>query len=335
VNPILVELTRGKLIESAHRGAIAIARPSGELCLALGESSRPVFPRSSVKALQAIPLIESGAADRFAFGAPELALACASHSGSKRHTMLVADMLRRAGLNYCALTCGAHMPADDSAANELIATGAIPSSLHNNCSGKHVGMLATARHCGEPTEGYWLPEHPVQARILAVLRELTGAALPADVRAIDGCSVPTWAIALRDLAQAFARFVTGDGMGGARAAVCQQIAEACWSEPELVAGPGRLDTLALKHLKRRLFLKTGAEGIYCGALPWLGLGFALKIDDGAKRASEFVVGAMIDRLFADASGISPTRRLENWRGLMVGEARIADALERALDKLPS
>jgi L-asparaginase II len=323
------------LIESVHRGAIAIARPSGELCLALGETSHPVFPRSSVKALQAIPLIESGAADRFAFGAQELALACASHSGTRRHTMLVADMLRRIGLTHSALSCGAHTPADDTAAQELIAIGATPSSLHNNCSGKHAGMLATARHCSEPTEGYWQPEHPVQVRILAVLQDLTGSTLSPDVRAIDGCSVPTWAIALRNLAQAFARFATGEGMSVARAAVCLRITEACWSEPELVAGPGRLDTLALKQLKGRLFLKTGAEGIYCGALPRLGLGFAVKTDDGAKRASELVVAAMIDRLFADARGLGPARHLENWRGLTVGEARIADALERALDKLPA
>jgi L-asparaginase II len=335
VNPILVELTRGKLIESVHRGAIAIARPSGELYLALGETSQPVFPRSSVKALQAIPLIESGAADCFAFGAQELALACASHSGTRRHTMLVADMLRRVGLTHCALSCGAHMPTDDNAAHELIAIGATPSSLHNNCSGKHAGMLATAKHCGDPLQGYWQPEHPVQARILTVLRDLTGSALSPDVRAIDGCSIPTWAIALRNLAQAFARFATGEGMGTARAAVCQRIAEACWSEPDLVAGPGRLDTLALKQLKGRMFLKTGAEGIYCGALPLLGLGFALKIDDGAKRASEVVVAAMIDRLFTDARGLGPARHLENWRELIVGEARIPDALERALDKLPA
>src|SRR5262245_26619018 len=179
-NPILIELTRGALVESAHVGAVAVVRADGEMAAAVGDIARPVFPRSAIKPLQALPFVESGAVDRFGFGAPEIALACASHSGTARHVAGVTAMLSGFGLAVADLACGRHEPTDDDAARELERLGAAPSPVHNNCSGKHAAMLATARHLGEPSEGYWRPDHPVQQRVRRALEDMTGCPLGAD-----------------------------------------------------------------------------------------------------------------------------------------------------------
>jgi L-asparaginase II len=334
-NPVLVEVTRGGLVESRHSGALAIARPDGSIALALGDIEAPVFPRSAVKALQALPLVESGAADAYRFGNEELALACASHSASPRHVSVATRMLARAGQTGEALGCGSHLPLDEAAAHELIRRSQPPSAVHNNCSGKHSGMVATAVFLKEPIAGYWLHEHPVQRRIHAVLGEMTGLELSAEVRAIDGCSVPTWAIPLKNLAAAFARFISGVGMTAGRAAAAKRIAWACLAEPELVAGKGRACTLLMETLKGAAFVKTGAEGVFCAALPGSGLGIALKIDDGAKRASEVAIAATLARLLPGSSAlvgglIEP--RLSNWRGTEVGTLRPARDLVAAIER---
>ena len=179
-NPVLIELTRGALVESVHAGAIAVVRADGEVVAAVGDIARPIFPRSAIKPLQALPFLESGAADRFGFGAPEIALACGSHAGARPHVAGVTAMLAGAGLSTTALACGTHEPMDAAAARELLRSGASPSPAHHNCSGKHAAMLATARHLAEPTEGYWRPDHPVQQRIRRALEDMTGCALGAD-----------------------------------------------------------------------------------------------------------------------------------------------------------
>src|SRR5690606_3199858 len=185
-NPVLVELLRGGRVESRHRGSVAIAGPDGRLALALGEVHRPIFPRSAIKAIQCLPLIETGAADQFGFRPAEIALACASHSGTERHVAVAAGMLAKAGLDVTALACGAHEPLSSDATHQIILNRQQLAPLHNNCSGKHAGMLATAVHMGEPVEDYWRPEHPVQARIAAVLEDLTGAPITNDRVGIDG-----------------------------------------------------------------------------------------------------------------------------------------------------
>lgn len=332
-NPILIEVTRGPLVESWHRGAVAIAAPSGALALRLGDVERPVYPRSAVKALQALPLIESGAADHFGFGMPEIALACGSHAGTERHTHLAAAMLARAGLDQDDLGCGAHLPLGSSAASALVAVGELPSQLHNNCSGKHAGMLATAVHLGEPTAGYWDVSHPVQRRIHQALAEITGLPLGADVRGIDGCSVPNWAMPLSVLARAFAKLVTGEGMPAERRAAVARILDACWEQPDMVAGKSRADTVVMRALPRQVYMKTGAEGVYCGAFPELGLGFALKIDDGAKRAAAGAAMALVERVYPAARGLMPVGAIKTWRGLEVGEVRSSALFEDSLASL--
>ena len=330
-NPVLVETLRGECVESLHRGSIAIAGPDGRLVFAAGEVHRPVFPRSAIKAIQCLPLIETGAADRFGFGAAEIALACASHSATERHVAVAAGMLAKAGLNATALACGAHEPLSAAAARRLVREQLSPTPLHNNCSGKHAGMLATAVHMGESIADYWRPDHPVQARIAAALAEMTGAVISADRLGIDGCSAPNWAIPLTNLARAFARLATGEGLSAAHSRAARRIIQSCWAEPDLVAGPERLDTVLMARFSGLVFLKSGAEGSYCGAVPVRKLGFAVKIDDGGKRASELVVKALVARLVPEARELSTEETLPNWRGLPAASIRCTASWLEALD----
>jgi L-asparaginase II len=330
-NPVLIELTRGHLVESTHSGAIAVVSLDGKVVAGIGDTARPVFPRSAIKPLQALPFVETRAVDRFRLGAPEIAIACASHTGTIRHTGLVAAMLHRAGLSADALGCGTHEPTHAATQRALIRSGAHPSPLHHNCSGKHAAMLATAVHMAEPTEGYWRPDHPVQQRIRSVLEDMTGATLAADVCGIDGCSVPNWAIPLSGLARAFARLGSADGLATPHAAAAARITGACWAHPDLVAGPGALVTEIMQRLPGQVLVKSGAEGVYCGALPQHGLGFALKIDDGAKRAAEAALVHLIARYYPTVRG--PGATLTNWRGLEVGEVRPSPELAAMLARL--
>ena len=210
-NPVLVEMVRGGLVESRHRGAVAVVDADGATVLALGDVARPVYPRSAVKPLQALPLIESGAADRYGFGDQEIALACASHGGEPAHVEVASRMLARAGLDASALECGAHWPSHQPSSQALARTGA-PSALHNNCSGKHAGFLCVACAAGVEHCGYVKAKHVVQREVRGALEELTGVGLSADVCGIDGCSIPTWAVPLTALAHGFARFGTGQGL---------------------------------------------------------------------------------------------------------------------------
>jgi L-asparaginase II len=329
-NPILVELLRGGLVESQHAGAFIIARANGEAVAAAGDVSRPIFPRSAVKALQALPLVETGAADQFGFGDAELALACSSHSGTAGHADLARAMLAKAGQGASALACGAHDPTHEASARELARRGERFSALHNNCSGKHAGMVCTCQHRGDPVAGYLDIAHPHQQRIARVFADFCGDGFKADRYGIDGCSAPNWALPLKDLARAFALYMTGDGLSPDRRRATERIAKACMARPDLVAGPGRMDTTAMIALKGRVFMKTGAEGVYCGGFPALGLGFAVKVDDGNKRAAEAITEAIIKRFIDDTPSLGAYGPIKNWAGTAVGETRAADALLRAL-----
>jgi L-asparaginase II len=194
-------------------------------------------------------------------------------------------------------------------------------------------MIATAIHLGEPPAGYWEPDHPVQRRIHAVLCELTGLPLGPDVRGVDGCSVPNWAMPLSAMAGAFARFVTGEGLDASRRRAIERILAACWSNPELVAGKGRADTVVMRALPGKVFMKTGAEGVYCGAFPEHRLGFAVKIDDGAKRAAAGVAMALVERFYPAARGLMPYGPIKTWRGADAGAIRSSQELEAALADL--
>lgn len=323
-NPVLVEALRGRLVESRHCGAVAVADADGRRVLAVGETERPVYPRSAIKALQALPLIESGAADRFVLADEELALACASHSGEPGHIATATKMLQRAGLDASALKCGAHWPINQAAAQALARTGGVASALHNNCSGKHAGFLCTACALDADRGTYVEPSHPVQREVKAVLESLGGATIGEDVCAVDGCSVPTWALPLDALAKAFARFGSGAGMAAGRAKAAARLRAACAAHPWHVAGTGRFCTEIMQRFGARLFVKTGAEGVFCASLPKEGLGIAVKCDDGASRAAEVAVAATLARLLPDdRAALEPFVRpmLRNWNGIVVGGLR--------------
>lgn len=328
-NPVLVEVTRGALVECQHRGALAVVSASGDSLLELGDIARPVYPRSAVKALQAIPFIESGAAAHFGFGWREMALAAASHAGSERHVEVARGMLERIELSEHDLCCGTHNPFDDASSRALIIAQRRPTTLHHNCSGKHLAMLATAMHLDEPLITYWQPDHPVQRRVHEVLEDIGGEAIGTEVCGTDGCSVPNWAMPARTLARAFSRFGQGSDLPECRRAAIHDIMQACWAEPELVGGEGRLDTLVMARFPGEIFIKTGADGAYCGSFVKRGLGFALKIDDGATRAAEAVVIALIEMVMPEARGAFKTRILRNARGDEVGEVRPATVLAHA------
>ena len=303
----------------------------GRTIFALGDVTAPAFPRSAVKALQALPLIEQGAADRFGLSDEELALACASHSGEAAHIAGVERMLAKAGLEPSDLRCGAHWPIAQAAAAAVARSGA-PTPLHNNCSGKHAGFLCVARALGVDHAEYWRPQHPVQRLVRSALEDFTGAALAEACCAIDGCSVPTWAVPLRNLAHGFAKFGTGRGISPERARAAARLRQACAKAPWFVAGTGRFCTEIMQLLGQRVFVKTGAEGVYCATLPKQDLGIAVKCDDGASRAAQAIMAAVIARFLPLAAGeraalsgfVEPS--LRNWNGFEVGQIRMTDAL---------
>lgn len=329
-NPVLVEVTRGTRVESRHRGAFAVVGGHGDVVAEAGDIDSPVYPRSAVKILQALPLVENGWADRFGFDDADLALACASHGGEPIHTATARAMLKKLGLDEAALECGVHWPSSKGAARALVRAGAEPSQLHNNCSGKHAGFLCVACALDAPRAGYVGPTHPVQTLVAGSLADLYEQELGEP--ATDGCSIPTYAVPLRALARAFARLGTGEALGPERVRAAARLRTAVAAHPDLVAGTGRLDTAVAAHFGTRIYTKTGAEGVFCATLPERGWGLALKCDDGGTRASEATLVELLRRLMpwseadeaAMAGRLSPV--LRNWNGIEVGRIRPAAAL---------
>lgn len=332
-DPVVVEVVRGTMVECVHRGAAVVSDAEGRIVFSVGEAGRPIYPRSAVKALQALPLVESGAAERYGLTDAELALCCASHGGEERHAATAAAILAKAGLTPEALECGAHWPTSQAAARALSREGGKPTALHNNCSGKHAGFLCFA--CGEglATGGYVGKAHPVQRFVAEAIGTMTGHALDEDTAfGTDGCSIPTFAVPLDKLAHGFARLATGHGVGPERAKALARIRAACAAEPFMVAGTGRFCTGVMELFGPRAFVKTGAEGVFCAALPDQGLGIALKCADGATRASEVMMAALIARFLpmSEEEGQRFQRFLTpvmtNWNGIRVGHVQPAGAL---------
>jgi L-asparaginase II len=323
-NPILIEVTRGALVESIHRGAVAVAHADGKLRLSIGDIAQPVFPRSSLKPVQAIPLVESGAADAFKLGDEEIALACASHSGEPMHTERVSAWLKRIGCTADDLACGVHPVRYEPVAEAMIRAGQKPTRIHNNCSGKHTGFLTLAKHLSAPTKGYEKIEHPVQRAVVETLKDLAGieGELPWGV---DGCTAPNFALPLAKLARAMARIANPQGLSPKRAAAAKRILHAMIEHPELVAGTGRVCTALMREANGKAAVKTGAEGVYVAILPDMGLGIALKIDDGAGRASEAAIAQVLLNLGVTPAGGEASRLaradVRNMRGEPVGERR--------------
>jgi L-asparaginase II len=330
-NPVLVEVTRGNLVESRHRGMIVAVDGDGKVLFSQGEIEAGVFPRSACKAMQGLPLVESGAADAYGFGNRELALACSSHNGEPEHAALAGAMLAAAGQDVSVLECGAHWSFEQPVLIGQTRSMGQPTALHNNCSGKHAGFVCAACHTGKDLKGYVGYEHPVQAEIRGVMESLTGAALASDNCGVDGCSIPTYAMSLKSLAHGFAKMATGTGLAPVRAKAARRLIDACMAEPFYVAGTKRACTRLMQTAPGRIFAKTGAEGVFCAAIPEKGVAIALKCEDGTTRAAEAMVAATLARFFADEPDLhaalmaQANRAMYNWNGIHVGDVRVTEA----------
>lgn len=337
-NACLVDVTRGTLVECRHAGAIAVADADGGTVWSIGDVERPVFPRSAIKGLQAIPLIETGAAEAYGLSGAELALACSSHKSEARHVATAASVLEKCGLGEDALECGSHWPKLIKDQKALILAGREPGALHNNCSGKHSGFLCLSRHLGADPAGYVKPEHQVQQTVRACLEDMTGAAHQHDRCGTDGCSIPTYAVPLSSLATAFAMFGTGQGLSDDRARAASQLRSACAEYPFHVSGTGGFCTEIMKRFGERVFVKTGAEGVFCATLPEQGLGIALKCDDGATRASEVmmahIIAAFLPLTAAEQTFLANFLNVAqtNWNDLHVGTVSASADYLHALRK---
>ena len=323
-NPILVNTRRGAVVENRHRGSLVVCDPRGRLIMSLGDSQALVFPRSSIKSLQAIPLVESGAAEHFDVSDIELALACSSHNAEPLHTQTVVDWLARIDLDVNSLECGAHAPLHAETTKTLIANGVTFDRTHNNCSGKHTGMLTSARFFDEQTQGYIDRDHPAQQRWINVVGEMADVDMRRLPWSYDGCGVPVIAMPLASIACAFARFAVPDDLPQNRADSIDRIAHSIVAHPFMVAGTDRLCTRLMEVSDGRVMVKGGADGVYTAALPERGLGIAIKIDDGLREAAEVALMAALqhlDALHADELDTLAERRcmpIVNTRGLVTG-----------------
>ncbi|MEX2583594.1 MAG: asparaginase [Gemmatimonadota bacterium] len=276
-----VEVVRGAILESRHVIHAAVVDSEGRLRASVGEADRVTFFRSGAKPFQAAPIVRDGAMDRFGFTVEELALCCGSHSGEPRHLQLATAMLEKIGVEAESLACGPHPPLHEQTRRDLAEAGLEPVRLHNNCSGKHIGMLALARARGWEVSGYNRPEHPVQGRILSEIGRWAGIPLEAIGLGTDGCGAVCFALSLRQMAASYATLAAGARAGERDATY---VVGAMTNYPEMVAGQGRLCTELMDQTAGRLFAKVGAEGLYCVGVPGAELGVALKVEDGAARA---------------------------------------------------
>jgi L-asparaginase II len=324
-----VEVTRGAVVESVHRVHVAVVDAGGRLRAYAGDPDFVTFFRSCAKPLQALPLVDDGAFDRFGMTPAELALCCGSHSGSAAHTRMAESILEKAAATSGALVCGPQPPFDDEVRRELEEAGLEPGRVHNNCSGKHAGMILLARaHGWDPAE-YHRPEHPVQQRVLSEVSRWTRMPLEAIGLAVDGCGVACFALPLRQMALAFASFA-GAVRAGERGPAT--VVDAMTAHPEMVAGEGRVCTELMRRAAGRLFAKVGAEGMYCVGVPGAELGIAVKVEDGAARAvAPAILGVLreLDLISEDDFGaLHPFAwpEVRNTRGEPVGQVRPVVAL---------
>ncbi|HEY0544341.1 MAG TPA: asparaginase [Pyrinomonadaceae bacterium] len=332
----LVEVRRGSITESRHRGHIAVVDGDGQLVAHLGAPETVTYLRSSAKPFQCIPLISSGAADRFGFTASEIALACASHNGEPIHVETAQSMLRKIGLDASALKCGVHEPFSSEVVRRLRESGEPPNVLQNNCSGKHAGMLALALHLGAPVETYDEPDNPVQLLIGRTIERFSDVPVEDIAVGIDGCGAPVFGVTVQAMARMYARLVFPPAdLDEETREACRRIVSAMNAYPEIIGGglTERLDTEIMRTARGRLVSKVGAEGVYtAGVLPckeWpRGLGLAFKIEDGEdRRARPTVVIESLRQLGVLTDGAYEALKpyasfpLRNHRGDNVGEVR--------------
>ena len=328
----VVEVTRGAVVESRHRVHVAVVDADNTLRAFAGDPELVTFWRSSAKPIQALAVVDDGAYDRFGFTPEELALVCGSHSGTPAHVRVAESILEKIGLTAEALACGPHAPFDAEARRALEEQGLEPVRLHNNCSGKHAGMMAVARARGWDPEGYHLVEHPVQARLLTEVARWTQLPAEAIGLGVDGCGVVCYAVPLSRMALAYASLAAAARRGERAPAT---VVEAMAAHPEMVAGEGRICTAISRVTEGRVFAKMGAEGVYCVGVPGAELGIALKVEDGSMRAiAPAVAGVLreLDLISEDDFGALHGyvfREVSNTRGDVTGEVRPSICLHPA------
>ncbi|RNB87019.1 asparaginase [Brevibacillus fluminis] len=282
----LVVVKRGNQIESRHSGSIAVVDYEGNQLYAVGDVGRVTLTRSVLKPIQAIPVIQSGAADRFLFTDKEISICCGSHNGEQQHTKVVESMLFRLGLTEENLQCGVHAPYSQASYGELLRQGVEPTPIHNNCSGKHAGMLALALQLQSDISTYHHLEHPVQRKIEEALLALSGLKGDELVTEIDGCGVPTFGLPLHNLAHVYAQLAHPEKLDSlSLRTTVKRIVSSMMAYPEMVSGTDEFCTDVMRALPGKVLAKGGAEGVYCMGLPEKGIGIAIKIDDGAFRAA--------------------------------------------------
>jgi L-asparaginase II len=334
----LVELTRGPLIESVHFGALAIVDNKGKLVAGLGDENFIANLRSSAKPFQSLPLIEAGGADFFHLSQREIAITCASHSGTDEHVAVLKGIQEKIGVTEANLQCGVHPPMDEPTAQALLLRGEDPTPNRHNCSGKHTGMLAQAILARQPVDNYLSREHEIQKRILRTFSEMLDLVPEDIIIGIDGCSAPTFAAPLRNAALGFARLADPTGLPEALAAALRLIASSMMANPDMVGGPGAFDTLLMEAGGGKIVCKSGAEGyqgiaLLPGALgpgsPALGITYKIIDGDQSGRARPLVgaallqqLGALSEEQMARLKNYLP-RPITNWRGIEVGEIRPA------------
>jgi len=328
-DPVLVRLWRGEFVESQHRGSWCVVDSGGEVSGEGGSIDHPFFARSSIKSLQALPLLEEGAVRDLGVDDEELCLALASHNAEGCHTSKVSALLNRLGLSVKDLQCGAHEPGDIGVRRALMSAGEEPTALHNNCSGKHAGFLALSKHLGEPPSAYLDPDGAVQTLVRRAISEMCGLDAETLTRGTDGCSAPTYRLPLRSMGMAFARVVDPSGLSPERRAACEQMTAAVAANPILIAGSqGRICTELSRVTSGRLFPKIGAEGVYAVGDRGSGRALSVKIDDGGKRALHALVVELLSRF--EMIDDSEARALESWAhrdlknhaGLTVGRTEV-------------
>jgi L-asparaginase II len=311
----LVGLQRGALVESVHRGRFAVCDPEGGIVEALGDPEGYVYARSSAKPFQALPLVLSGATERFALTNEELAVACASHNGEEPHLGAVRSILGKVGLSEEDLQNGAHPPLYAPAAMELARKGEEPRPIHGNCSGKHAGMLAVCAHESLATGGYRNPDHPLQLWILEIMGRVCGVETDEILLGGDGCGVPSFGMPLKSLATGFARLATGS-LPGDLAEAAERVRGAMRGHPYMVGGTDRFDTAVMGSTG--LVCKSGAEIVF-GAGSQEGWGLALKITDGGARALRPAALAALARRGVEVPDEPESSPVRDLHGEVVGE----------------
>lgn len=319
----LVEVWRGDLRENIHRGHAVICDDTGQIVQAWGDPDAVIYPRSACKMVQALPLIESGAADAFGLTPQQLALACASHQGAQMHVDAVTIWLGKIGMTESDFRCGPQEPADIATRDALIRAGQAPCQIHNNCSGKHTGFLTLMKHL-KAAPVYDAVDHPVQIACKAALEETTGITSPG--YGIDGCSAPNFATTVHGLARAMAFFAAADASHDVRSQAAVRLRQAMTAFPEMVAGETRACTDLMRAMDGKVAIKTGADGVYTAIIPEKKMGVALKIADGTTLAAECTIAAILVKLgVLDANHPAARARMApdilSRRGLLAGHIR--------------